>query len=46
MAAGIGNKDFYRLSGTLFYPEQTAFYSTTGRHRLQPEEQGPRPRAS
>jgi peptide/nickel transport system substrate-binding protein len=30
MAAGIGNKDFYRLSGTLFFPEQTAFYSTTG----------------
>ncbi len=30
MAAGIGNKDFYRLSGTLFYPEQAAFYSTTG----------------
>jgi peptide/nickel transport system substrate-binding protein len=30
MAAGIGNKDFYRLSGTLFYPEQPAFYSTAG----------------
>ncbi len=30
MAAGVGNKDFYRLSGTLFYPEQPAFYSTTG----------------
>jgi peptide/nickel transport system substrate-binding protein len=30
MAGGIGNKDFYRLSGTLFYPEQAAFYSTTG----------------
>jgi peptide/nickel transport system substrate-binding protein len=30
MAAGVGNKDFYRLSGTLFYPEQAAFYSTTG----------------
>src|SRR5258706_5313782 len=30
MAAGIGNKDFYRLSGALFFPEQAAFYSTTG----------------
>jgi peptide/nickel transport system substrate-binding protein len=30
MAAGVGNKDFYRLSGTLFYPEQPAFHSTTG----------------
>ncbi len=30
MTAGIGNKDFYRLSGALFFPEQTAFYSTTG----------------
>ena len=30
MAAAVGNKDFYRLSGTLFYPEQTAFYSPTG----------------
>jgi peptide/nickel transport system substrate-binding protein len=30
MAGGIGNKDFYRLSGTLFYPEQAVFYSTTG----------------
>jgi peptide/nickel transport system substrate-binding protein len=30
MAAGVGNKDFYRLSGALFYPEQAAFYSTTG----------------
>ncbi len=30
MAAGIGNKEFYRISGALFYPEQPAFYSTTG----------------
>jgi peptide/nickel transport system substrate-binding protein len=30
MAGGIGNKEFYRLSPTLFFPEQTAFYSTTG----------------
>jgi peptide/nickel transport system substrate-binding protein len=30
MAAGIGNKEFYRLSGALFYPEQPAFYSTAG----------------
>src|SRR5215470_15480228 len=30
MTAGIGNKDFFRLSGTLFFPEQTAFYSTAG----------------
>ena len=30
MAAGIGNKEFYRLSGALFYPEQPAFYSTVG----------------
>src|SRR5229473_3469858 len=30
MAGGIGNKEFYRISGALFYPEQPAFYSTTG----------------
>ncbi|HEY7202977.1 MAG TPA: ABC transporter substrate-binding protein [Methylomirabilota bacterium] len=30
MAAGIGNKEFYRMSGALFFPEQTAFHSTTG----------------
>ena len=30
MAGGVGNKDFYRLSGTLFYPEQPAFYTTAG----------------
>ena len=30
MAAGIGNKEFYRISGALFYPEQAAFYSTVG----------------
>jgi peptide/nickel transport system substrate-binding protein len=30
MAGGIGNKEFYRLSGALFYPEQPAFYSTVG----------------
>ncbi len=30
MAAAVGNKEFYRLSGALFFPEQTAFYSTVG----------------
>ena len=30
MAAGVGNKEFYRLSGALFFPEQAAFYSTSG----------------
>ena len=28
MGAGIGNKEFYRLDGALFFPEQAAFYST------------------
>ncbi len=27
MAAGFGNKEFYRLDGALFYPEQTAWHS-------------------
>ena len=26
----MGNKDFYRIDGGLFFPEQTAFYSTAG----------------
>jgi len=30
MAAGIGNKEFSRLDGALFYPEQTAWHSRTG----------------
>jgi peptide/nickel transport system substrate-binding protein len=30
MAAGIGNKAFYRLDGALFYPEQAAWYSDAG----------------
>ena len=30
MGAGMGNKDFYRLDGALFFPEQAAFYSTAG----------------
>lgn len=30
MAAGVGNKNFYRLSGALFYPEQPAWHSQTG----------------
>jgi peptide/nickel transport system substrate-binding protein len=30
MGAAMGNRDFYRLDGALFYPEQTAFYSTAG----------------
>jgi len=30
MAAGIGNKAFYRIDGALFYPEQTAFHSQSG----------------
>lgn len=30
MAAGVGNKEFYRMSGALFFPEQAAFHSTTG----------------
>ena len=30
MGAAMGNKDFYRLDGGLFFPEQAAFYSTSG----------------
>lgn len=30
MVAAIGNKEFYRMSGALFFPEQAAFHSTTG----------------
>jgi peptide/nickel transport system substrate-binding protein len=30
MGAAMGNRDFYRLDGALFYPEQAAFYSTAG----------------
>ncbi len=30
MAAGIGNKAFYRIDGALFNPEQTAFHSQAG----------------
>jgi peptide/nickel transport system substrate-binding protein len=30
MAAAMGNKDFYRIDGGLFFPEQSAFYSTAG----------------
>jgi peptide/nickel transport system substrate-binding protein len=30
MGAAMGNRDFYRLDGALFYPEQPAFYSTAG----------------
>jgi len=30
MGAAMGNKDFYRLDGGLFFPEQVAFYSTSG----------------
>jgi peptide/nickel transport system substrate-binding protein len=28
MAAAVGNKDFYRLDGALFFPEQRLWYST------------------
>src|SRR5258708_31195634 len=40
MAAGIGNKEFYRISRALFYPEQPAFYSTTDvtGHNLQKKD--------
>ncbi len=30
MGAAMGNKDFYRLDGALFNPEQSAFSSTAG----------------
>ena len=30
MAAGVGNKDFYRLDGALFYPEQGLMHSQAG----------------
>jgi peptide/nickel transport system substrate-binding protein len=30
MAAAMGNKDFYRLDGALFFPEQGPWYSTAG----------------
>jgi peptide/nickel transport system substrate-binding protein len=30
MAAAVGNKDFYRTDGALFYPEQPALYSSSG----------------
>jgi len=30
MVAAMGNKDFFRLDGALFFPEQSAFYSSTG----------------
>ncbi|MEK7443792.1 MAG: ABC transporter substrate-binding protein, partial [candidate division NC10 bacterium] len=30
MAAGVGNKDFYRLDGALFYPEQGLMHSQSG----------------
>lgn len=30
MAAAVGNKDFYRTDGALFYPEQPALYSSAG----------------
>ncbi len=30
MAAGFGNKDFYRLDGSVFFVEQAAWYSTAG----------------
>ena len=30
MGAAMGNKDFYRLDGAIFFPEQAAFYSTAG----------------
>jgi peptide/nickel transport system substrate-binding protein len=30
MAAAIGNKDFYRVDGALFFPEQAAWHSTAG----------------
>ena len=30
MGAAMGNKDFYRLDGAIFFPEQPAFYSTSG----------------
>jgi peptide/nickel transport system substrate-binding protein len=30
MGAAMGNKDFYRLDGGLFFPEQAAIYSTSG----------------
>ena len=30
MAAGFGNKAFYRIDGALFYPEQTAWHSQGG----------------
>ena len=46
MAAGIGNKDFYRVDGALFFPEQPNWHSTAGVTGLQPEERGARPRRS
>ena len=30
MAAAIGNKEFYRVDGALFFPEQGAWHSTAG----------------
>jgi peptide/nickel transport system substrate-binding protein len=30
MAAAIGNKDFYRVEGGLFFPEQASWHSTAG----------------
>jgi len=30
MAAAVGNKDFYRVDGALFYPEQPQWHSTAG----------------
>ena len=40
MAAGFGNKEFYRLDGALFYPEQTAWHTQAAVTPLQPEEPG------
>ena len=30
MAAAVGNKDFYRVDGALFYPEQPQWHSSAG----------------
>ncbi len=38
MGAAIGNKDFYRLDGAVFFPEQPLLHSPGGARRLQPEE--------
>jgi peptide/nickel transport system substrate-binding protein len=40
MGAAMGNKDFYRLDGAVFFPEQGLWYSTAGLPSYNQRDQG------